>query len=106
MLISRILRSANDGHLIFWCPGCDMPHGIQTGQGAGPRWGWNNDVEKPTFTPSILVRFPWGPEKKQCVCHSFVREGKIEFLSDCTHNLAGQTVSLPDWEDPESQANK
>ena len=30
-------------------------------------------------------------------CHSFVREGRIEFLSDCTHALAGQTVELPDF---------
>lgn len=28
-------------------------------------------------------------------CHSFVRDGQIEFLSDCTHALAGKTVSLP-----------
>ena len=29
-------------------------------------------------------------------CHSFVRSGRIEFLSDSTHALAGQTVDLPD----------
>lgn len=28
------------------------------------------------------------------ICHSFVRNGKIEFLSDCTHELAGKTVEL------------
>lgn len=33
------------------------------------------------------------------VCHSFVRDGKIEFLSDCTHRLAGQTVEMEDWHD-------
>ena len=31
------------------------------------------------------------------VCHSFVRDGRIEFLSDCTHELAGQTVELEEW---------
>lgn len=31
------------------------------------------------------------------VCHSFVRNGVIEFLSDCTHALKGQHVPLPDW---------
>lgn len=30
------------------------------------------------------------------VCHSFVRDGRIQFLSDCTHKLANQTVDLPD----------
>ena len=28
------------------------------------------------------------------VCHSFVTDGKIQFLGDCTHELAGQTVEL------------
>lgn len=35
---------------------------------------------------------------KTHVCHSFIRDGRIEFLSDCTHALAGQTVDLPDIE--------
>jgi hypothetical protein len=29
----------------------------------------------------------------------FVREDRIEFLSDCTHALAGETVDLPPIED-------
>ena len=28
-------------------------------------------------------------------CHSFVRDGGIQFLTDCEHGLAGQTVDLP-----------
>ena len=35
-------------------------------------------------------------EPRPYVCHSFVREGKIEFLGDCTHALKGQTVDLND----------
>jgi hypothetical protein len=31
------------------------------------------------------------------VCHSFVVDGRIQFLGDCTHHLAGQTVDLPPW---------
>jgi len=31
------------------------------------------------------------------VCYSFVTAGRIQFLSDCTHILAGKTVDLPDW---------
>ena len=29
-------------------------------------------------------------------CHSFVRDGKIRFLADSYHELAGQTVDLPE----------
>lgn len=28
------------------------------------------------------------------VCHSFVFDGEIRFLGDCTHALAGKTVPL------------
>ena len=35
-------------------------------------------------------------EPKPLLCHSHVREGRIQFLSDCTHALVGQTVDLPD----------
>jgi hypothetical protein len=31
-------------------------------------------------------------------CHSFLVDGQIQFLGDCTHALAGQTVPLPEIE--------
>jgi hypothetical protein len=100
---------------MFWCPGCDGAHGVRVGEGVGPRWDWNGNADKPTFTPSILVRSetwtppvnsenldewkrnPWLQTKVATVCHSYVTDGRIAFLSDCTHQLAGQTVDLPDW---------
>ena len=36
-------------------------------------------------------------DRKQTICHVFIKEGKIEYLSDCTHSLAGTTIDLPDW---------
>lgn len=77
----------------------------------GPRaWGFNGDLEKPTFSPSILARGTVPPtdeeaklildggkfDPKKSVCHSFVESGNIRFLGDCTHDLKNQTVSLPD----------
>lgn len=73
---------------MFWCPGCDEAHGCDK------RWTFNGDYERPTFSPSIHVSAS-GPE----TCHSFVRDGQIQFLSDSYHALAGQTVELPEWED-------
>lgn len=119
--LSPILRSVQGGGLMFWCPGCNQSHMVTVGEGAGPRWGWNGDVERPTFTPSILVRqghyVPGQPPGDGCycnwehkdqeefadlkcgICHSFVTDGRIQFLDDCTHALAGQTVDLPaHWE--------
>lgn len=37
-------------------------------------------------------------ESREAVCHSYVRDGKIEFLADCTHKLKNQTVEIPEWE--------
>jgi len=78
----------------FWCPGCDENHAPTAS------WTFNGDYEKPTFSPSILVRAPDpdNPGKYVRVCHSFVKDGQIQFLSDCTHKLAGQTVDLPEYE--------
>ena len=59
-----------------------------------PCWGWNGSLTAPTFTPSINVwpegRARWGYPR----CHSFITDGRIQFLGDCEHELAGQTVAL------------
>ena len=93
----------------FRCPGCDSVHGVTVDTPEG--WGWN-DLERPTFTPSILVHphrtlidedLDWdaliAPENVTMtpLCHSFVTDGQIQFLCDCSHALAGQTVDLPEW---------
>lgn len=99
----------------FLCPGCGMQHHIMIGEGPGPRWGYNGNKVLPTFTPSILVRTghyapAWNPPSCWCTyrqehpeadsdlicvtCHSFITDGMIQFLDDCTHPLAGQTVPL------------
>lgn len=100
--LSSKIRSSRDGGLLFWCPGCEGAHQVMVGSGAGPRWGYNGDPERPTFTPSVLVRYN-GKDAgidgaPPAVCHSFVTDGRIQFLGDCTHALAGQTVDLPDFE--------
>lgn len=94
-LVSRVLRIGGD-IATFWCPGCDEAHRIRV---EGPHaWGYNGNPDAPTFTPSVLVTRPGTPLR----CHSFVTDGHIKFLADCTHPLAGQTVPLPDWPNPEA----
>lgn len=71
--------------LWFWCPGCQMYHMFDK------RWQWNGDIDRPTFTPSLLC-----DEHGDRRCHSFVTDGKINYLSDCHHALAGQSVEMED----------
>ena len=92
--------------LWLMCPGCDDAHSVVVWQATGvtgPVWGWDGDLEHPTVSPSLLVQMSWAagtPEAGHRRCHSFVRAGRWEYLTDCTHELAGQTVDLaplPDW---------
>jgi hypothetical protein len=108
--LSRKLRKwgnpANgDEGLTYWCQGCQMSHSIKT-RGAGS-WGWNGNAERPTFTPSVLVTWPANPDaseefkewRTERRCHTFITDGRVQFLQDCTHELVGQTLDLPDLPD-------
>lgn len=95
-----------DGSLMFHCPGCDAPHSVNVGEGSVPRWGWNGSGDAPTFTPSLKVTWPANPNaaeefkewRTERVCHSFVTDGRIQFLDDSSkHSLRGWH-DIPDWE--------
>lgn len=92
--LSPILMGSEDGKRIYWrCPGCKSVHGIVVD---GPeRWMYNADPDKPAFTPSVKVTHPT-PDGEH-VCHSFVAEGFMRFLEDCTHELVNQRVAIPLW---------
>ena len=100
--LSKILAKSN-GNIFFECPACETPPGINCGGGHGPIWSWDNDVNKPTISPSVLVKYEQyntptsSKKKKEHVCHSFVQNGQIQYLSDCTHELAGKLVDIPEW---------
>ena len=107
-----------DEGLSYYCQGCESNHSVKT-KGAGA-WGWSGDVDKPVFTPSVLLsttrltnkgnddieawRAAGMPSRNGApfesvpfVCHSFVgcngaQPGEVIFLSDCTHALAGQVL--------------
>ncbi|MEK9209699.1 DUF6527 family protein [Sphingomonas sp. 2378] len=105
-LLSPVLAEFRPGRVAFWCPGCGYEHLVVVESTASePVWGFNGNHEKPTFTPSVLVRtgravnpaFIPEPGDPPEVCHSFVTDGRIQFLGDCTHHLAGQTVDLPEY---------
>lgn len=116
--LSSVLRNISDGRIAYWCPGCEQIHAVNVLPGG---WEWNQDVNKPTFSPSVLVtsghysslhnpdKSCWciynkdKPEEEksfECrICHCFVKDGMIQFLSDSTHHLSGQTVPIPDLPD-------
>ena len=81
-----------EDHYALWCPGCDDLHMITAA------WTWDGNLEAPTFDPSILCT--GGPGGDTYRCHSFLKAGVWEYLTDCSHAMAGQRVPMvpiPDW---------
>lgn len=87
---TRLAGTQADKRLAFWCPGCEEVH-MPRVAGVDP-WTWNGDRDRPTLSPSILVTDGEGNR-----CHSYLESGRLRFLSDCTHALAGQMVDLPEF---------
>jgi hypothetical protein len=86
------------GAYCFHCPGCKNYHAVYIKPHQAPNgasWTFNGDMEKPTFSPSILQRVQLSSGKVM-ICHIFVKDGLIQFLDDCTHELAGSTVEMID----------
>lgn len=94
------VKELNPGVFYFNCPGCGHLHGLHTinPNTQDAMWSFNGDLNKPTFTPSLLARWNEGPEEKPMRCHSFITDGTIRFLSDCTHLLKDKTVEIPEFE--------
>ncbi len=102
-------------HLRWWCPGCRSEHVVPIKPFDPTGWDFDGDLGAPTLHPSVLVLAhqtlntagtaflaaggsgaDLTDEHRTSTprCHTFIRAGRIEFLSDCTHELAGQTVPM------------
>lgn len=82
--------------LIIRCPGCNDYHNLNIDPEASPCWSFNGDLSNPTVSPSILNTLKDRDGKVIRQCHSFLQNGEMRFLGDCTHHLAGKTVGLED----------
>ncbi len=99
-----LLSEQEDGYFIYWCEGCKKVHGVWTSKHSNVRWHFNKNMEKPTFSPSLLHKgFTYDKDEngeviqssvRDMICHVFITDGNIQYLNDCTHELAGQTVEM------------
>ena len=113
----EIVLISDGSHVRFWCPACQIPHRVRiTGPNA---WVWNQSVYEPTLDISVLVTsghyLPGGCNTHDCwctynkdhpedtphflctKCHSFVKDGNISFLEDCSHSFKGLTLPIPPY---------
>jgi hypothetical protein len=91
-----LVESNPRGFRIF-CPGCKYHHylPIKKYSNMDEIFEWNSNSDKPTFKPELLIK-GYAGNMGTPKCHSRITDGMIEFFIDCTHELAGKTVELPD----------
>ena len=82
--MAKLIRTTTDKKHLIWCPGCKCGHAFSTVTGG---WVITGTDDKPTVNPSLLTR-------GVVTCHLFIKDGMIEFLNDCDHELKGQTVPM------------
>lgn len=98
-----------------WCPGCKQLHAIYTiNPGGRPQWSFNGDVNMPSFSPSILCFTTEDDNKRETLCHYFIKTGAeliqrdptldktksyIDFCGDSPHEFGGKVVPLPELPD-------
>jgi len=95
------LRIKQGGFYVHRCPGCNAIHTVPTEAKDGPNWEFNYNPFLPSFQPALRIsmtkQFGSGISEARTVCHYVITDGKIFFMKDCKHHLAGQTVDLPDY---------
>lgn len=82
---------------IFWCLGCKGSHTFVTDHTAKTHWSFNGDTENPHFNPSLAFWVDWTKQELGYKCHLFLHNGRIQYLNDCKHDLAGHTIDIPEW---------
>ncbi|MES2463346.1 MAG: ammonia monooxygenase [Armatimonadota bacterium] len=103
-----IPEAVSSGRFYLYCPGCYEAAKTKFPDNEG-YWmnsalhcfsdqvhQFDGNMEAPTLSPSLLLTRPGAEGVDRFCCHSFVKGGKIQFLGDCTHPLANQTVDLLD----------
>lgn len=78
---------------MFWDIGLEQPSAFYIS--GDQLWKWNENYASPTVYPSVLL---CGNDFRS---HLFIQDGKLKYLSDCSHSYAGKTVDMvefpPDW---------
>lgn len=95
--VKRVLHGVGDKQTmryVFMCPGCKTRHYFDQS------WTFNGNFDKPTISPSLLTGFN---NFKDSRCHSFIKDGQIQFLNDSHHILKGKTVEIPEWPDKDKR---
>ena len=102
MLLKHAKHPKDTETVMFRCPGCRSSHVVYIKNGP-ITWCFNNDYKKPTITPSVLNKYTrmdsFTKKDIKKVCHLFIKDGRIQYLNDCTHDHAGKTVDMIEYKE-------
>ncbi len=90
--MAKVHGSPDRKRWAFHCVACDRPHVFDE------RWKFNDNVDNPTFDPSLKLSWTEGEEKKPMVCHLVMQSGRIHYCSDCTHGRASTIADMVEWD--------
>jgi hypothetical protein len=97
-LLRKIEPAPGSPDYLFFCPGCQCAHGVWTtnrNTHTGATWSFNNDMAKPTFTPSLKIQS--ANERGPTCCHVIITNGILNFCGDSTHLLTGKAIPMQDF---------
>ena len=80
----------------FYCPACDTSHSFNV-----EGWTLIDTAKGPTVSPSLKITgyiTTRAGESEEVHCHLFIREGKLVYLPDYKHDMAGETVPMVSYE--------
>lgn len=103
--MKMILYRDNMELVVHYCPGCKRIHTVRVdGPPSIPgnhKWQLTGTPDNPSLHPSVRFFYPESaykdnPDLPWYQCHYNVKNGRLEFHSDCSHELKGQTIDMPE----------
>ena len=97
LLTPKLLSHPNFQMVYWYCGGCDALHPIQLKTRPGLEtagWDWNDDVEKPTFSPSFGTMHSEHSDHPG-YCHTIITDGVVHYLPDSTVNPEYVNIHKP-----------
>jgi hypothetical protein len=81
------------GVIEHWCPGCCAVHSIDIHALSqnGRVMGWDGDMRNPTIAEPVRHLVERG------TCDYILRGGRLIFMNNCWHPLAGQQRTLEEF---------
>lgn len=100
VLWRRTRKDGQGAYYLHWCQGCGHAHTYPVGKAYSTNWKFNDNIQSPSFEPSMLIYMPEHTDsdgvlhRQRTRCHYYVTNGEIRYQGDCPHQYSGQNLPL------------